>query len=196
MSEVVDKTSDDKSSDNNVNIDLSDNSSSDTIQKNKEEFNGGVKSGSKRVSLALSTMGKVGEKGSGREDSRSATAADMVEIYGKETSDNIDDRRDSDWSNYMTENPIRAPRLSRKSVLQARNIGGERLSQHEGSNRSNHGYHKSITGDDQGMRSAGMVISQLCRDLRHGKFFRSCYTITSWHIYWVVYSLIIWIEPF
>lgn len=39
-------------------------------------------------------------------------------------------------------------------------------------------------------------VRNIFEDFRKMKFFRLCYTITSWHIYWVIYTFIIIIEPF
>ena len=39
-------------------------------------------------------------------------------------------------------------------------------------------------------------VKNIFEDMRKMKFFRLCYTITSWHIYWLIYTFIIIIEPF
>lgn len=51
------------------------------------------------------------------------------------------------------------------------------------------------------MQSGGDVVGaqqvmNIFEDMRKMKFFRLCYTITSWHIYWLVYTFIIIVEPF
>ena len=39
-------------------------------------------------------------------------------------------------------------------------------------------------------------VKNIFEDMRKMKFFRLCYTITSWHIYWLIYTFIIIVEPF
>ncbi len=200
MPQEVDRNSDEKA-DN----DISDHSSSENELENEASQD---KAPSRQSTYRASIPGivkKAGEtvaedSGSAREGS--AIGAEFTDIYGSaKHADNFENDDSTNWPSDMTENPIRTSGVSRKSLLQEQsmmhaNNDSEGYYQPDLDRFTTSNRNKSILVDGDEMKSAGTVMSQLCQDLRHGKFFRSCYTITSWHIYWVVYSLIIWIEPF
>ena len=160
----------------------------------------------KRSSWRTSIPGVVKRAGasvaedSGSARDRSSATAELAEIYGssEKTVNFREDKHDNDDDKGMTENPIRASSRS-KSILQMQNIvhANDDFDSNVSLEHSELRYsHRSIMKIDDDLKGTSTVIAQVCQDLQHGKFFRLCYTITSWHIYWIVYSSIILIEPF